>query len=67
MTADLRARRPIAPSLKKFWHEDDKELGHTMANTPKRQRGLGRGLSALMADIEQTVGDSGPVNSELRN
>ena len=38
-----------------------------MANTPKRQRGLGRGLSALMADIEQTVGDSGPVNSELRN
>ncbi|MBL6637120.1 MAG: ParB/RepB/Spo0J family partition protein [Planktomarina sp.] len=38
-----------------------------MANTPKRQRGLGRGLSALMADIEQTVGDSGPVNSERRN
>ena len=38
-----------------------------MANTPKRQRGLGRGLSALMADIEQTVGASGPVNSERRN
>ena len=38
-----------------------------MANTPKRQRGLGRGLSALMADIEQTVGDTGPVNSERRN
>ena len=38
-----------------------------MANTPKRQRGLGRGLSALMADIDQTVGDSGPVNSERRN
>jgi len=38
-----------------------------MANTPKRQRGLGRGLSALMADIEQTVGDTGAVNSERRN
>ena len=38
-----------------------------MANTPKRQRGLGRGLSALMADIEQTVGDKGAVNSERRN
>ena len=38
-----------------------------MANTPKRQRGLGRGLSALMADIEQTVGASGPVSSERRN
>ena len=38
-----------------------------MANTPKRQRGLGRGLSALMADIEQTVGDKGVVNSERRN
>ena len=38
-----------------------------MANTPKRQRGLGRGLSALMADIEQTVGASGPVNYEPRN
>ena len=38
-----------------------------MANTPKRQRGLGRGLSALMADIEQTVGASGPVNYERRN
>ena len=35
-----------------------------MANTPKRQRGLGRGLSALMADIEQTAGDTGAVNSE---
>jgi len=38
-----------------------------MANTPKRQRGLGRGLSALMADIDQTVGDSGPINPERRN
>ena len=38
-----------------------------MANTPKRQRGLGRGLSALMADIEQTVGDTRAVNSEWRN
>ena len=38
-----------------------------MANTPKRQRGLGRGLSALMADIEQTVGGTGAVNSERRN
>ena len=38
-----------------------------MANTPKRQRGLGRGLSALMADIEQTVGETGSVNSERRN
>ena len=38
-----------------------------MANTPKRQRGLGRGLSALMADIEQTVGDKGAVNSDRRN
>ncbi|MDG1504939.1 MAG: ParB/RepB/Spo0J family partition protein [Planktomarina sp.] len=38
-----------------------------MANTPKRQRGLGRGLSALMADIEQTAGDTGAVNSERRN
>jgi len=38
-----------------------------MANTPKRQRGLGRGLSALMADIEQTAGDTGAVNSEWRN
>ena len=38
-----------------------------MANTPKRQRGLGRGLSALMADIEQTVGDTGAVISERRN
>ena len=38
-----------------------------MANTPKRQRGLGRGLSALMADIEQTVGETGLVNSERRN
>ena len=38
-----------------------------MANTPKRQRGLGRGLSALMADIEPTVGDSGPVGSDRRN
>ena len=55
------------PSLKRFWHEDDKELGYNMANTPKRQRGLGRGLSALMADIEPTVGDSGPVGSDRRN
>ena len=38
-----------------------------MANTPKRQRGLGRGLSALMADIEQTVGDTGPSSSERRS
>ena len=38
-----------------------------MANTPKRQRGLGRGLSALMADIEQTVGDKGPSSSERRS
>ena len=38
-----------------------------MANTPKRQRGLGRGLSALMADIDQTVGDSGPISPERRN
>ena len=38
-----------------------------MANTPKRQRGLGRGLSALMADIEQTAGETGFVNSERRN
>ena len=38
-----------------------------MANTPKRQRGLGRGLSALMADIEQTVGETGSVNSERRH
>ncbi|MDA7448810.1 ParB/RepB/Spo0J family partition protein, partial [Planktomarina temperata] len=38
-----------------------------MANTPKRQRGLGRGLSALMADIEPAVGDSGPIGSDRRN
>ena len=38
-----------------------------MANTPKRQRGLGRGLSALMADIDQTIGDSGQINPERRN
>ena len=38
-----------------------------MANTPKRQRGLGRGLSALMADIEQTVDDTGPSSSERRS
>ena len=38
-----------------------------MANTPKRQRGLGRGLSALMAEIEQTVGDTGPSSSERRS
>ena len=38
-----------------------------MANTPKRQRGLGRGLSALMADIEQAVGDKGPSSSERRS
>ena len=38
-----------------------------MANTPKHQRGLGRGLSALMADIEQTVEDTRAVNSERRN
>jgi ParB family chromosome partitioning protein len=67
MIADPKARRLIALSHKKFWQEDDKELGYAMANTPKRQRGLGRGLSALMADIEQTVGDTGAVNSERRN
>ncbi|MDA9998673.1 ParB/RepB/Spo0J family partition protein, partial [Planktomarina temperata] len=38
-----------------------------MANTPKRQRGLGRGLSALMADIEPAVGDSGSIGSDRRN
>lgn len=38
-----------------------------MANTPKRQRGLGRGLSALMADIEPAVGGSGPIGSDRRN
>ena len=29
-----------------------------MTNTPKRQRGLGRGLSALMADIEPVAGEA---------
>jgi len=67
MIADPKVQRPIAPLHKKFWHADDKELGYKMANTPKRQRGLGRGLSALMADIEQTVGDTGPSSSERRS
>ena len=37
-----------------------------MANTTKRQRGLGRGLSALMADIEPVATETAPSESVSR-
>ena len=37
-----------------------------MANTTKRQRGLGRGLSALMADIEPVATETAPSASASR-
>jgi len=37
-----------------------------MVDTTKRQRGLGRGLSALMADIEPVVNNVSSTSTELR-
>jgi ParB family chromosome partitioning protein len=37
-----------------------------MPNTVKRQRGLGRGLSALMADIEPAEGEATGGPSAIR-
>ncbi len=37
-----------------------------MPNTVKRQRGLGRGLSALMADIEPAEGEAAGGSSATR-
>ena len=38
-----------------------------MSNVGKRQRGLGRGLSALMADIEQSSKDASDTKARFKN